>query len=122
MSEGEIEQSRKFVELSSFTSAWRQLGLTEDDLLELETILMKSPKAAPVIRGTGGLRKIRFAPSHTNKGKSGSYRVTYLDIDQEFLIILLVVFNKSESDNLSQAERNNLKKIVERLKTYYGGD
>lgn len=113
------DRSRHFVEIESFTSMWRQLALTDMDLAELEILLMQSPTAGAVMRETGGLRKLRFSPSRLNIGKSGAYRVTYLNIDQQRLIILLVVFDKSEKDNLTKEQRNNLRKVTELLKTYY---
>lgn len=114
------ELTRTFVELNNFLSEWKSYGLTEDDLLELEIMLMQSVKEHPVIQGTGGLRKVRFSPERLNKGKSGAYRVIYLDLETNHIIILLVAYNKHKKDNLRPAERAELKQLVEILKTHYG--
>lgn len=66
--------------------------------------------------GTGGLRKIRFAFHH--RGKSGSVRVCYIDRETHFEIHFIDVFSKDEKDNLSEKERNNIKKLVDYIKKY----
>ena len=50
------------IQLSAFAANWRRLGLTDEDLQELEAMLMSRPAGWPAMRGTGGLRKARFAP------------------------------------------------------------
>lgn len=76
--------------------------------------LLSNPSGYPVIKGTGGLRKIRF--SFENEGKSGGVRVCYVDFVVEETIYLITVYPKSEKDNLSYAERNEIKKLIELLK------
>ena len=66
------------------------------------------------MQGTGGLRKVRFA--FPNSGKSGSVRVCYIDIEGVLEIHLIDVFSKNEKDNLSKAERNQIKQIVEQIR------
>ena len=65
------------------------------------------------MRGTGGVRKMRFA--FENKGKSGSLRIIYVDFEVYRKIYLLDTYQKSEKDNLTMAQRNNLKGLVEIL-------
>jgi hypothetical protein len=38
---------------------------------------MINPEAGALIRGTGGLRKLRFADERRGKGKRGGLRVIY---------------------------------------------
>ena len=64
-----------FIQLATFRSSWRRLGMNDDDLQELESEILKDPSIPPMIRGTGGLRKIRFAGHRTAGGKSGGIRV-----------------------------------------------
>ena len=40
----------------------------------LERELIDSPDKAPVIEQTGGLRKLRFAPPGSGRGRRGAYR------------------------------------------------
>lgn len=70
--------TRTFVELPVFRSRWKDLGLTDADLIRLQTELLADTKVGDVMRGTGGVRKMRFAFRH--KGKSGSIRVRYISI------------------------------------------
>ena len=66
----DYEIVRGFIEAPRFHRRWFELGFTEDDLLELQLLLLDNPKIGPVMKDTGGLRKMRFAFSH--RGKSGS--------------------------------------------------
>ena len=65
------------------------------------------------MRETGGVRKMRFA--FEDRGKSGSVRVSYIDFEVYEKIFLLTAYPKSEKDNLSKAERNEFRQIVEIL-------
>ena len=65
------------------------------------------------MRETGGVRKMRFA--FDDRGKSGSVRVIYIDFEVYEKIFLLTAYPKSEKDNLSKAERNEFRQIVEIL-------
>lgn len=87
--------------------------MTDDDLRRLETELNANPKVGAVLRGTGGARKMRF--SFPKRGKSGSVRVIYVDFEVREMLYFVDVFAKSEKDNISAAERNELREIVEIL-------
>ncbi|MDR1588441.1 MAG: type II toxin-antitoxin system RelE/ParE family toxin [Treponema sp.] len=105
--------TREFVMMPEFERQWKRLGLRDDDLRELQQILLENPKAGPVMRETGGLRKIRKA--FEGKGKSGSARVAYVDFPVYETTYLITVFAKSEKDNLSKQERNNIAKVISGL-------
>lgn len=68
--------TRTFIQTHEFVANWANMGLGDKDLRRLELELLKNPKTGKVIRGTGGLRKLRFA--FENRGKSGSVRVCYV--------------------------------------------
>lgn len=51
-----------------------------------------------------------------NKGKSGSVRVCYTDFEEYEVIYLITAFTKDEQDNLTQNEKQMLKKLVKSLK------
>ncbi len=106
---------RIFVELPSFRSDWKEMGLTDHDLKRLQEELLVNPKLGAVMRGTGGVRKMRFAFEH--RGKSGSSRVIYIDFEIYEKIFLLAAYTKNEKDNLSDAERQELHSLVEILET-----
>lgn len=102
--------TRIFVELPSFRKEWRAMGLTDDDLRRLQEELLADPKIGKVMRETGGVRKMRFA--FETQGKSGSVRVIYVDFEVHEKLYLLTAYPKNEKDNLTKAERNELKQLV----------
>ena len=79
----------------------------------LQKELLQNPKTGDMIRGTGRLRKMRFAFEH--RGKSGSTRVCYVDFEIKEVIYLLAVFAKNEQENLTKEERSILKKKIDIL-------
>jgi hypothetical protein len=106
--------TRKFVELPIFRSRWKDMGLDDDDLKRLQEELLADPKTGAVMIGTGGVRKMRFAFEHT--GKSGSVRIIYVDFAVYEKIFLITAYPKSEKDNLSMSERNEIKQMIHTLK------
>jgi len=106
--------TRGFVYLKKFSDKWGKLGLTDGDLAPLEKFLLENPQAGDVLQGTGGIRKLRW--TLPNKGKSGGIRILYVDLVIHEEIYILDLFLKSEKENLTGAERNNMKKAVTELK------
>jgi len=82
-------------------------------MIRLESELCANPKVGAVLRGTGGARKMRCSFLH--RGKSGSARVIYVDFEVSRRIYLVNVFSKSEKDNLTTEECNELRAVVETL-------
>lgn len=97
-----------------FTKRWKEIGLNDADLLNLQIMLLKNPQSGPVMEGTGGIRKVRFPLE--NKGKSGSVRVCYTDFEEYEVTYLITAFTKNEQENLSAEEKTVLKKLVKALK------
>jgi hypothetical protein len=120
MAEFDPTEWPKFIELPGFTRAWAALDLGDDDLSSLEAAILEGPDRFPVVTGTGGLRKIRFARPGGGRGKSGSYRVCYACFLDNGVIILAMAYGKGEKSDLSAAERKGiaaaLRVIGEQLK------
>jgi hypothetical protein len=95
--------------MPTFKSRWKSEGLPDEDLQALESMIMRDPSAHGVMKGTGGLRKARFAPPSRGKGKSGSMRIGYAQFPDFRVILLMILFLKKDEDNLSNAMRNQLK-------------
>ena len=112
--------TRLFVELPSFRTEWKAMGLTDEDLKRLQEELLANPKIGAVLRGTGGIRKMRFA--FEQRGKSGSIRVIYIDFEVYEKIYLLTAYPKNEKDNLTKEERNQMKKLIAAIEQTLGGD
>ena len=66
----------RFVETPLFTAAIRQ-HLNDEQYRQLQIALMLRPEQGPVIQGSGGLRKVRWAT--TGAGKRGGLRVIYYE-------------------------------------------
>lgn len=103
---------RTFIEVPMFTKKWKELGLTDEALRELQNVLLNDPKTGDVIQGTGGLRKIRIPM--TNKGKSGGSRVIYVDIELKEIIYFINVYTKNEKEDLTEEEKKAFKAIVKK--------
>ena len=106
--------TREFIISKEFDRTWKNLGLNDDDLSELELFLCKNPDAGDIMEGTGGVRKFRWTLE--GRGKSGEARIIYLDIVFAEHIYLLTVFPKNEKANLSKEERNEIKSVVTAIK------
>lgn len=85
--------------------------LTAKDIDEIASHLQINPEAGDIVQGTGGVRKLRWVNPKNNKGKSGGLRILYY-YNGDILILLLSAYSKSDSENVSEAERNRLKEIV----------
>ena len=96
------------------------MGLNADDLARLQRELLEDPKIGPVMQGTGGVRKMRFA--FEDRGKSGSARVIYVDFEVYDKIYLITAYPKNEKDNLTKEERNELRQLMEILKKQLEGE
>lgn len=106
--------NRTFIEVPLFTKRWEEIGLSDNELRQLQIALLKNPESGPVMEGTGGIRKVRFPLE--NRGKSGSVRVCYVDFAEYEITYLITAFTKNEQENLSDAEKNTLRKLVKALR------
>lgn len=108
--------NRTFIEVPQFTKKWQMLGLTDEDLRALEEELLNNPKVGDVIKGTGGIRKIRIPMENKGKGKRGGARVIYVDIECKEIIYFINVYTKDEKDDLTEEEKKAFKAVVKILK------
>ena len=107
---------RSFIEMSGVTRLFKSVGVSDDDLRELQRQIMYG--AGDVILGTGGFRKIRCAVA--GRGKSGGLRVVFADYPATAKCVLVVAFAKNVKGNLSKAERNILAQFKPMLDKRYG--
>ncbi len=78
----------EFVETVGFSAIRDEyLGDVEFHLLQL--FLMANPEAGSVVRGTGGVRKLRWGAK--GKGKRGGLRVIYYWISAKEQILLITM-------------------------------
>lgn len=105
--------TRTFIETQEFTKNWAGLGLVDQDLRRLELEILKNPKTGKVIRGTRGLRKLRFASE--NEGKRSSFRVCYVDFPAKETVYLITIYPKNKKDSLTHTECKNISKLIQVL-------
>lgn len=72
--------------------------LSDDDSVKLQGKLIQDPEAGIVVRGSGGVRKLRWAAP--GRGKRGGYRVIYYVHRLKEIIWMLTIFPKSEADSI----------------------
>jgi len=108
-----------FVELDNFVDEWKACKLdVEADLGELMIGIMANPKAAPVIKGTGGLRKLRYSPRKMSIGKRGAFRVCYVYFEEHWTIMLVTVYKKGRSDDLDADDKKAIRTIIAEIEKY----
>lgn len=95
--------------------------LSEEALEEFFDHIGQNPEAGKVITGTGGVRKIRWQTGKNNKGKRGGVRILYHYSD-DLLVLLITLFGKTEKEDITQGERNTLKRTVPLLVAKYRGE
>lgn len=62
--------------------------------------------------GTGGLRKLRFAPPSWHTGKRGATRVCYVHVIRAEAVGLVAIFATNEKENLSAEDKAFAAKVV----------
>jgi mRNA-degrading endonuclease RelE of RelBE toxin-antitoxin system len=101
-----------FKELPSF-EAKREDYLSDEEFRAFQNILMKNPKAGDVIKGTGGLRKVRVASAKRGKGKRGGSRVIYYWYSEGKQFWLFTIYGKDEMTDLTAEQKRILKVVLE---------
>jgi hypothetical protein len=102
----------EFIETRNFAKAILEL-LTEDEYLDLQIYLIEFPDSGDLIKGGGGLRKLRFAIH--NRGKSGGVRVIYYWRSRKGKMYLMEVYPKSVKTDLRDSELAALAKMIKEL-------
>ncbi|MEJ2535154.1 MAG: type II toxin-antitoxin system RelE/ParE family toxin [Gammaproteobacteria bacterium] len=87
----------KFVESASFSRRVARY-LSEADQQFLQTKLLENPRSGLVIRGSGGVRKLRWRTA--GRGKQGGLRVIYVVDWSKKQILMLTIYAKNEQDDI----------------------
>jgi hypothetical protein len=96
------------IETPSFLADCRHAGLSEDEVSGIVTAISSNATGGDLIPGTGGARKLRIAGR--SKGKSGGYRTISYFAGKDIPVLLLALIDKGERADLTQTERNELRK------------
>ena len=99
----------EILETSVFTKQITQL-VSDEDYQHLQRVLVINPLAGALIKNSGGLRKLRWRIE--GRGKSGGIRVIYYYVTADSKVFMLVAYDKSKKDDLTQKELAILRKLV----------
>lgn len=91
----------------------KKLGATDADVLAMEDEIAGDPGAGAVIKGSGGMRKIRFGFGRS--GKSGGGRTIYYAITDDDLVYLITAYAKVDREDLTPDEIKLFKTLIEEL-------
>jgi len=111
---------RAFKMTEEFDKQWKRMGLGDDDQRKLEQEILDNPQIGSVVKGTGRLRKMRFALE--GKGKSGGSRVLYVDFVVYGIIYLITAYPKSEKESITPEERRIFKQFIDQIERALGGE
>ncbi len=101
-----------FIESPIF-ERYRSDYLSDEEYRAFQNLLLELPKSGDVIKGTGGLRKVRYSQQSRGKGKRGGVRIIYYWLDARNRFYLITLYNKDEMADLTISELKTLKTLVE---------
>jgi mRNA-degrading endonuclease RelE of RelBE toxin-antitoxin system len=101
-----VEATPKFIRLA-------KKSMTPEALQKLIDSLVLCPEQCALIKGTGGIRKIRW-DTGKGSGKRGGLRIIYY-YDSEQLILLVTLYKKADQENLNSGEKAELRKLISEL-------
>jgi hypothetical protein len=102
-----------FVETKLFTQLVKKY-LSDDEYRELQQYIMKDPEIGKIIKGSGGVRKVRW--SRKGMGKSGGIRTIYYWAKTRNEIHMLTMYSKSEKENIDKKTLIQIAKQLEDIK------
>ena len=98
------------VETSVFTRQVQKI-LTDEEYRALQMALIARPDMGKVIRGSGGIRKVRW--STRGRGKRGGVRVIYYWAVVREQLLMLFIYPKTKQSDLTREQLKTLRRIVE---------
>jgi hypothetical protein len=100
----------RFIETPVFTTVVTTL-LSAKEYRQLQLALLIRPEQGALIRGSGGLRKLRWGVRR--RGKRGGVRVIYYWRPADKLLYMLLAYAKSEQDDLTPAQLRVVRRLVQ---------
>ena len=99
------------VETPLFEKQW-PLYWSEEDRGEFAAYIAEFPNAGDVVPRSGGIRKVRWRRAGTGKSGGGG-RVIYFTRTIEEEIVLLVMYAKAKTDNITGAKLKEIRRALE---------
>jgi hypothetical protein len=97
------------VETATFTRQINAL-LGDEEYRAFQTRLAANPQLGAIIKGGGGVRKVRVAIG--SRGKSGGARVIYYWVVRRHLIVMLFAYPKNVTADLTPKQVSQLARVV----------
>jgi hypothetical protein len=98
------------IETPLFQKQW-PLYWTEDERGTFAAYISAHPSAGDVVPESGGLRKVRW--KRAGLGKSGGIRVIYFTRTAQGELILLTLYAKAKTDNLTGPILKEIRRALE---------
>lgn len=98
------------VETTLFQRQWPNYW-AEEERGEFAAYIAENPNAGVVIPESGGIRKVRW--KRAGSGKSGGVRVIYFTRNAEGEVVLLTLYAKSKTDNLTGPALKEIRHALE---------
>jgi hypothetical protein len=98
------------VETPLFQRQW-PMYWTEDERGAFAAYIASNPDAGDVIPKSGGIRKVRWRRS--GSGKSGGVRVIYFTKIPDGTVVLLTLYAKAKTDNLTASKIKEIRNALE---------
>ncbi len=95
-------------------SSWADAHWSREEYASFVDFIAVSPTAGNIVPGTGGVRKVRW--HMTGRGKRGSARVIYYYHDDFIPIFLITAYSKSETENLTEKQKIQMRLLTAHLK------
>jgi len=102
----------EFIETTGFSSI-RENYFDDSQFHMLQLYLLDRPDAGDIIKGSGGVRKLRWGLP--GQGKRGGVRVIYYWITKDHQILFLTAYAKNEASDLSPEAIKAMREIVKDL-------
>jgi len=99
------------VETETFERLWPYYW-TDQVYDEFITFITENPETGDVVKGSGGMRKVRW--SRTGSGKSGGVRVIYFNRLANGEIWLVFIYAKSKLDSINAKTLKEIKHEIEK--------
>ena len=93
-----------------FQKQW-PLYWSEDERGAFAAYIAQTPNAGDVVPESGGIRKVRWR--RAGSGKSGGVRVIYFTRTEAEEVVLLTLYAKSKTDNLTGPKLKEIRHALE---------
>lgn len=107
------------VETPAYLTKAAKLLISDEERAAIVSLIAADPAVGDLIKGTGGLRKVRIG--FGGRGKRGGGRVIYFFHSERYPAALLWVFAKNEASDLTADQRAILAREAEALVRDLGG-